>query len=130
MRKSLLAVILVVAFGRSLYAAFQDSGWGARPAGMGEAFSAVADDSNAPLFNPAWLVQVQWNDLSAAYSQLFSGLTLYAGQDTVHLDQSYLSFTSRPIPHVGSWGLSWASFNTTHLYREDTAIISYARNLG
>ena len=111
-------------------AAFLDDGWGARPLGMGGAFTAVADDSNAPLYNPAGLVQVQWNEFSAMYARLFSGLTVYAGDDQARLDQSYLAYVSKPIPHVGSWGISWANFNTTHLYREDTLALSYARNLG
>jgi len=114
-----------------LHAAFLDSGWGARPVGMGGAFTAIADDSNAPLFNPAGIVQVQWNEMSAMYAQLYSGLTLYSGNsttggDVVHLDQSYLSFVSKPS-RFGSFGISWANFNTTHLYREDTVTLSYAR---
>jgi hypothetical protein len=115
-------------------AAFEDSGWGARPIGMGEAFSAVADDSNAPLYNPAGLVQVQWNEVSASYADLFSGQTLYSGNtggnDTVHIDQGYLSFVGKPLAHFGSYGFSWASFQTTGLYREDTVMLSYARNVG
>ena len=68
------------------------------------------------------------------YAQLFSGLTLYsgnstAGGDTARLDQSYLAYTSRPT-RFGSFGLSWANFNTTHLYREDTVTLTYARYLG
>ena len=85
-----------------------------RPVGMGGAFTAIADDSNAPLYNPAGLVQVQWNEMSAMYSRLFSGLTLYSGSaatggDTVHLDQSYLAYVSRPS-RLGSFGFSWANF--------------------
>lgn len=111
-------------------AAFLDDGWGARPVGMGGAFTAIADDSNAALYNPAGIIQVQWNEVSAMYSRLFSGLTLYSADDQVHLDQSYLAFVSKPINRFGSWGLSWANFNTTHLYREDTVTLSYARYLG
>jgi len=110
-------------------AAFLDSGFGARPVGMGQAFTAIADDSNAPLYNPAGLVQIQWNELSASYSDLFSGLTLYSGNDQVHINQSYLSFVSKPT-RLGSFGVSWSNFDTTHLYREDTVILSYARNVG
>jgi len=104
--------------------------WGARPTGMGGAFTAIADDANAPLYNPAGLVQVQWNEVSAMYAQLFSGLTLYSGQDTVHLDQSYLAYVSKPLANIGSLGFSWSSFSTTHLYREDTLTLTYARNVG
>lgn len=132
-RLSLLLVSLL-SFRPSLYGAFQDTGWGARPVGMGGAYTAVSDDSNAPLYNPAGLVQVQWNEVSAMYSRLFSGLTLYSGSqntggDTAHLDQSYFAFTSRATRY-GAWGLSWAQFNTTTLYKEDTYSLSYAHYPG
>jgi hypothetical protein len=108
--------------------------WGARPTGMGGAFTAIADDSNAPLYNPAGIVQVQWNEVSAMYAQLFTGLTLYSGNsttggNTVNLDQGYLAYVSRPS-RFGSFGISWATFNTTSLYREDTVTLTYARYLG
>ena len=131
----LLAATLGLAlFVQPVQAAFLDTGFGARPTGMGGAFTAIADDSNAPLYNPAGLVQVQWNELSAMYSRLFSGLTLYSGNqttgnDTVHLDQSFLSYVSKPSA-FGSFGLSWTNFNTTDLYREDTVTLSYAHYLG
>jgi hypothetical protein len=133
-KRLFIFALSLVALRSSLFAAFQDSGWGARPVGMGGAFTAVADDSNAPVYNPAGLVQVQWNEVSAMYSRLFSGLTLYSGSqatgdDTSHIDQSYVAFTSRAKPY-GAWSVSWANFNTTSLYREDTFRISYANYLG
>src|ERR1700674_1333131 len=114
MRK-LLRIVLAVLLPLTVapvHAAFLDDGFGARPVGMGGAFTAIADDSNAPLYNPAGIVQVQWNELSAMYAQLFTGQTLYAGSDVVNLGQSYLSFVSKPS-RLGSFGLSWANFNTT-----------------
>src|ERR1041384_8654190 len=122
-RAGLLAVFCCLFSARALFAAFLDTGWGARPVGMGGAFTAIADDSNSPLYNPAGLVQVQWNEISAMYAQLFSGLTLFSGNsstggDTVHLDQSYVSFASK-ASSLGSFGISWANFDTTSLYRED-----------
>jgi hypothetical protein len=135
--KKLLLLILTALLGLTAspaHAAFLDTEYGARPTGMGGAFTAIADDSNAPLYNPAGIVQVQWNEMSAMYSELFSGLTLYSGNaatggDTVHLDQSYLAYISKPLS-IGSFGLSWANFNTTSLYREDTVTLSYAHYLG
>jgi len=127
----LLASLLLV---HPAIAAFVEDEWGARPVGMGGAFTAIADDSNAPLYNPAGIVQVQWNEVSAMYSQLFSGLTLYSGNSTTggditHLDQSYLSYVSRPS-RLGSFGISWTNFNATHLYREDAVNLTYAHYLG
>jgi hypothetical protein len=126
-----LLVFSLFAFRSSLHAAFQDTGWGARPVGIGGAFTAIAEDTKAPLYNPAGIVQVQWNEMSAAYSRLFAGLTLYSGNsgETVNLDQSYLAYVTKPS-RWGSFGLSWANFNTTHLYREDTVTLSYARYAG
>jgi hypothetical protein len=125
---------LVVAFSltstSTLQAAFLDLDVGARPVGMGGAFTAISDDSSAALYNPAGIVQVQWNELTATYADLFSGLDVYAGEDTTNLTQSFFAFTSRPIPKIGSFELSWASFNSSHLYREDTVALTYARNLG
>ena len=40
-----------------LYAAFNDRDWGARPIAMGYAYTALADDSNGQLFNPAGTVR-------------------------------------------------------------------------
>jgi hypothetical protein len=111
-------------------AAFQDLGLGARPVGMGGAFTAVADDSNAPLYNPAGIVQIQTHELSATYANLYSGLDLNAGNDSSSLNQGYFAFAARPIPKVGSLEISWATFAATHLYREDTVRLTYARNLG
>ena len=125
-----LAVGVAALLAASAHAAFQDLDTGARPVGMGGAFSAIADDSNAPLYNPAGIVQVQWNELSASYANLFSGLDLHAGNDTSQLNQGYLAFTARPIPHVGSFELSWSNFDATHLYREDSVALTYARNMG
>jgi len=101
---------------------------------MGGAFTAIADDSSAPLYNPAGIVQIRWNELSAMYAQLFSGLTLYSGNQTtggdiVHLGQNSLSVVARPT-RWGSFGVSWTNFNAAPLYREDMATLTYARNLG
>src|SRR4051794_20931563 len=57
--RQLGVLIMALALGISpVHAAFLNMDWGARATGMGGAFSAVADDSSAPLFNPAGIVQV------------------------------------------------------------------------
>src|SRR5436305_1138881 len=96
----LLTLALLLSSLPAAQAAFLDDGWGARPVGMGGAFTAISDDSNASLYNPAGIAQLQWNEFSATYAQLFSGLTLYSGEDQSHLDQSYLAFVAKPIPHI------------------------------
>jgi hypothetical protein len=129
-----LLALLLLLLSHAVEAAFVEEDWGARPVGMGGAFTAIADDASAPLYNPAGIVQVQWNEMSAMYSQLFSGLTLYSGNQTTggditHLGQTYLSYVSRPS-RIGSFGISYANFNATHLYHEDTVALTYAKYLG
>lgn len=129
-RGSALLAILWLFLPAGGNAAFQDLGLGARPVGMGGAFTAIADDSNAPLYNPAGIVQIQTHELSATYANLYSGLDLNAGNDNSSLNQGYFAFAARPLPHIGSLELSWGTFSATHLYREDTVRLTYARNLG
>lgn len=128
MKLTRLIILLSLVAPHLAQAAFLDGGWGARPIGMGGAFTAVADDTNAPLFNPAGLTQVQGHEFTAMYARLFSGLTLYSGDDTSKLGQSYIAYGMKPT-RFGSFGVSWANFTTTHLYREDTVILTWAKPL-
>ncbi|OGS28000.1 MAG: hypothetical protein A2297_00895 [Elusimicrobia bacterium RIFOXYB2_FULL_48_7] len=48
---------------------------GARPAGMGNAFTAVSDDSNAIYTNPSGLFQVKSPQISASHVLLFENIT-------------------------------------------------------
>lgn len=50
---------------------FLNIGVGARAVGMGEAFSAVADDGTAAYWNPAGLVQLKRKEVSLMYNQWF-----------------------------------------------------------
>lgn len=105
-----------------LRAAFKDNGWGARPAGMGGAFTAVADDANAALYNPAGIMQLKIPEANFMYSKLYYGL------DNVSLGLNYLSYVY-PTVSKGAFGINWANFRATDLYREDTFTFTYASSL-
>ncbi|OGS27286.1 MAG: hypothetical protein A2297_00365 [Elusimicrobia bacterium RIFOXYB2_FULL_48_7] len=49
---------------------------GARPTGMGEAFCAISDDSNAIFWNPAGLSQIQKKEVSFLYNQWIENIQL------------------------------------------------------
>jgi len=51
-------------------AEFLNTSLGARPSGMGNAFSAIADDINAVLWNPAGLTLVKGKETSFTYTNL------------------------------------------------------------
>ncbi|MBN1384596.1 MAG: type IX secretion system membrane protein PorP/SprF [Elusimicrobia bacterium] len=123
----LLLLIFLLPTAYCLHPAFKDSGWGTRPCGMGGAFVAVADDANAPLWNPAgikYLTRLEGNFMYAK---------LYAGLDEVDLGLNYLSFVYPNLKvgslRIGSLGVSWGNFISKSLYREDTVTLTYAKGM-
>lgn len=110
--------------------AFQENLWGARPAGMAGAFTALADDANAPAYNPAGIALIPDSEVTFMYAQLFTGVNLYAGEESSKLGLGYFSW----VPDIqdrryGSFALSWSHFSATSLYREDSFVLSYADSL-
>jgi four helix bundle protein len=106
------------------YAAFKDEGWGARPLGMAGAFSSVADDVNAPLFNPAGTAQLMQDEISFTYARLFLGLDLQGTK----IYTNYLAY-AKPTLRWGSFGLVWTNQTVTSLYKEDTYVLNYAHSV-
>jgi hypothetical protein len=54
---------------------FEKLGVGARAAGMGGAFSALADDISALYWNPAGIARLKGINVSATYTQWYAGIT-------------------------------------------------------
>ncbi|MBN1385008.1 MAG: type IX secretion system membrane protein PorP/SprF [Elusimicrobia bacterium] len=105
-----------------LYGAFKDLRWGTRPAGMGGAFVAVADDANAPLWNPAGISQVGRQEGTFMYAKPYWGL------ENISLGFMYFGYV-RPLPGNKSIGVSWTNFDGAGFYREDTISVTDARYL-
>ncbi len=87
----LLVAVLVASHGGGAawagdkYAAeFLKIGVGARALGMGEAFVAVADDGTAGYWNPAGLVFVRQQEVSALHAEQFGALVNYDFVSYVH----------------------------------------------
>jgi ABC-type phosphate/phosphonate transport system substrate-binding protein len=108
---------------------FLDAAYGVRPAGMGEAFVAVADDANTALYNPAGFSTINHIELLGMYSDLYANLNapLYTGQK----DGTGYNFISAAVPlgaGIGVCGVSWLQFYST-LYQENTIMLSYGHRL-
>ncbi len=73
---------------------FLNIGVGARPVGMGEAFTALVDDSNAVFWNPAGLGQLKRNEVSFMYNRWFEDI-----------NYSYLSYVKPE--KIGTFGASF-----------------------
>jgi hypothetical protein len=106
--------------------AFASDGEGARPLGMGGAFTAVADDGNATVVNPAGMAffKDKQHNLSFTHSILFSMSSL---------SRDFLSYSQPDEGLYGALGLSWNRFAadfSPEQYEEDTVIYSGAKQIG
>lgn len=107
------------------YGAFEELSAGARSQGMGNAFTAVADDINAVPYNPAGLGQVTESQLTAGYSRLALGLS-----DRSNISNSFYGF-AQPIKS-SRWGTAALTYQNLVLadhYKEDSFTLSYGRRL-
>lgn len=106
-------------------AAYDDVGVGARATGLGNAFTAIADDVYAVYYNPAGLGTLDRPMLATSYSRMYMGLS-----DDSSLQNSFLAY-SRPIKNGrhGAWGAAWNHFTLDSLYTETSLYASYGRRL-
>jgi hypothetical protein len=105
--------------------AFEDIGAGARPLGMGSAFSAVADDANTVYYNPAGLGQLRHPQFTAGYGKLSLGLT-----DGSDLGSGHLAFTA-PLQQ-GRWGAFGGhvlNLQLSGIYKENIFALAYGKNM-
>ncbi|MFH1619446.1 MAG: type IX secretion system membrane protein PorP/SprF [bacterium] len=109
----------------SSYALFDDLGMGARAPGMGNAFTAVADDLYSMHYNPAGLGGLERAQLGASHSLLHMGLS-----DGSSMGLSNLAF-AKPIKagKKGGFGAFWNQFSLSGVYNEQTLQVSYGRRL-
>lgn len=120
-----LAAALLTALAATAEAAFAPLGSGARAPGMGDAFTAIADDLYAVYYNPAGLAQLERPQFSAAYSRLYLGLS-----DGSDLGVSQLVY-AHPLKG-GRWGTvggAWDRFSLSGLYTEQMLMASWGRSV-
>jgi hypothetical protein len=117
--------LLLFAIHRPLFAAFEEIGAGARPIGMGSAFTAVADDANTVYYNPAGLGQLKHPQLTAGYGRLSMGLS-----DDSDLGSGFLAAIA-PLKGgaLGSLGVDILNLQLSGAYREDIVSLAYGREL-
>ncbi|MBR3628529.1 MAG: hypothetical protein IKN42_06775 [Elusimicrobia bacterium] len=118
-----LLLIIMVAINQQVQAAFVDTYWGVRALGMGGAYTAVANDSNAPLYNIAGI------SFAAQKEVTLMGSRLFAGVEGVEIGANYLGYVHPISLEYGAVSFAWSSTSTPGLRREDTFNIGYAREL-
>lgn len=125
MKKILAVLLLSIIFftAQQVQAAFDDTYWGVRALGMGGAFTAVANDANAPLYNVAGTAFTAQNEVTLMGSRLFAGL------EGVEIASNYAGFVHPIDAKFGTISFAWSSISTPGLRREDTFNVGYARVL-
>lgn len=125
MRRTLAAALALLFAAAPARAAFEETGAGARAPGLGDAFTALADDAYAIHYNPAGLAQLERPQFAAAYSKLYAGLS-----DGSDIGASQLAY-AHPLARgrQGALGLSWERFSLSGLYQEQALTAAYGRQV-
>ena len=112
------------------YAAFEDGFTGARAFAMGGAFTAIGEESDGLLVNPASIANLRQRpasresvqQLSATMARLHIGLS-----DETSITQNLISYAySRPTR--GALGLLWKRLNAGELYSENYLLVGLSKN--
>jgi hypothetical protein len=106
-----------------IFAAFEDTGSGTRPAGMANAFTALSDDISAIYYNPAGLSQISWREIALDYGSLYSGMTDVSGMGKA------CAAYAHSLGSIGTLGLGWTDFRLDGYYSEDALTLAYAREI-
>ncbi len=125
--RTIMVILLVVgtwlSYEVTCWADFEDLGVGARPIGMGNAYTALADDVNAIYYNPAGLAQLDECQFTSGYGKLYWGL-----DDGSNLGSGFVGY-AHPLYHWGTLGAGWLNFGLQGLYQENSFIFSYGNSL-
>jgi hypothetical protein len=106
--------------------AFDEFPVGARPAAMGGAFTAVADDAHSLYYNPAGLATLYRPEVTAYYARLYPNLS-----DQNSPAQTFIG-AAGPIPWDGRWGgvgAGYQEFRVDSLFKERTLTLAYGKTL-
>ena len=114
-----ILLFIVILSPIATYATFNDIGVGARPLGLGGAFVALADDSNAASYNAAGLGYINETQVGVTHAQRFNGLITYNRLSGII-----------PFGRIGSIGASFGILTEdSEIYQEQTVRISYGNTL-
>jgi len=120
-------IILLILVIDPSQAYFRDLGIGARPLGMGGAYTAIADDGNAVLWNSSGLAQIENREIIAMFAALYVGLgaKLY-NEKTDNLGYHFICYANPSSS--GSFAISWSTLQS-QLYDENIFCFSYGMRL-
>ena len=114
------------------HAAFGDGFIGARAFAMGGAFTAIGDESDGLLVNPASIANLKHNAESHQSAQQLSATTarLHVGlSDETSITQNLISYAySQPMR--GALGFLWKRLSAGGLYSENYLLVGLSKSYG
>ena len=124
--KKTAAILIIFLLGISsiTLGAFLDPGWGARPVGMGGAFTAASSGAEGMMWNPAGPVRDSQIQASFMYAQPYMGLDMLSGKDTATLGMN-AGFVVYPLSW-GTIGLGMTNIGVSDTYSESVYILHYS----
>jgi hypothetical protein len=120
MKKLLIALAFMASLATPrVFAAFEDTGTGARGTALGSNYVVMGDDILSLMYNPATLARVDQKQITTEYSKLYAGLS-----DGSNLSQYYFGY-GQPIEYGGTVSIGVKQFSLQGLYQERTISIGY-----
>jgi outer membrane protein OmpA-like peptidoglycan-associated protein len=121
--KNILTIAITVALLATAAIAQVDQ-MGARPLGAGGAYTALAKDANAPVWNPAAMESFRNLAFTASYSRL------YLGVDDDGLNEGFAGFVNHLglYGNGGSYGMSFSQY-FSDVYSQMHVTLGYAKRL-
>ena len=106
----------------TMYAAFDDQFIGARAYGMGGASTAVTNEADGLLVNPASISTITGQQFSGTMAMLHVGLS-----DETSITQNLVAYANSH-PGRGAVGLLWKRLNVSQLYAENYVILGASKS--
>ncbi len=103
-----------------LYGAFEETGTGARPNSMGNAFSAFTDSIYSIYYNPAGLGFLNQAQLVAEYTKFYQGL-----DDGSDISKGYFAFGLPVKKDYLSFGFSYQKLSFIDVYSEEIMRLAF-----
>ena len=120
-----LAGLLLAVCSINAFALFDVQYYGVRALGMGQAFTAVADDASAPMYNIAGTGFFDRAEIAGMSSRLF------AGEEGINMATNFLGAVV-PLSRdrlYGTLSAGWGNFQDLGLRAENIVYLGYSRHL-
>lgn len=121
-KEALCSMLLVLCFLCPSEAAFRDSFSGAKSVAMGGAYTALADEIDGALVNPAGLSMIKGQQIAATTAALYVGLS-----DDSFISQNIVGYAYQQRKAGVVAGVVWKRLGAGGLYSENVLAFSLAR---